>query len=132
MASHLNMLAVDLGASSGRVILGKYNGCKLNIEEINRFSNLPVSTNRVLYWDLLGLYREIKQDFKIAGENKQSSIASVGIDTWGNDFGLLDKKGKLLSNPVHYRDNRTLGMMEKVFEIIPRESVFKLLGHIGF
>lgn len=128
MDKHLKMIAVDLGASSGRVILGKFNGNSLCIEETNRFSNVPVDVKGISYWNILGLYQEIKHGVRSAGNAGNSDIASIGIDTWGNDFGLLDSKGNLLGNPVHYRDNRTLGMMEKVFEIIPRESVFKQTG----
>lgn len=128
MNKDLKMIAADLGASSGRVILGKYDGSRLKIEEANRFVNSPVYANGVLYWDILGLYREIKHGFKEVCKNGKNDIASIGIDTWGNDFGLLDNKGKLVSNPVHYRDNRTQGMMEKVFSIVQKESVFKQTG----
>jgi rhamnulokinase len=128
MANHLNMIAADLGASSGRVVLGGFDGEKISIRETNRFHNIPVGTNGTLYWDILYLYREIRQGFKIAANEAGNGISSIGIDTWGNDFGLLDRNGRLLSNPVHYRDNRTLEMMEKVFEKVPRDSVFKQTG----
>ena len=128
MSNYLNSIAIDLGASSGRVMLSKFDGKILRLEEVNRFSNLPVEVNGTTYWDILGLYREVEQGLKLVKANGHTDIASIGIDTWGNDFGLLDKKGSLLGNPVHYRDNRTLGMMEKVFEIVPKEKIFEQTG----
>ena len=123
----LNMAAVDLGASGGRVITGEFDGQTLRIKEAGRFPNLSVSVNGTLYWDILHFYTGIRQGLKMAGD-ESDGIDGIGIDSWGNDFGLLDQKGRLLSNPVHYRDGRTLGMMEKVFEIVPRESVFRQTG----
>ena len=112
MARCMKMVAVDLGANSGRVILGKYNGDKLEINEVNRFPNIPVQINRTLHWDILGFLREIRLGLKLAGGKYGNDISSIGIDTWGTDFGLIDKKGNLIGNPVHNRDKRTARMME--------------------
>ena len=99
------VLAFDFGASSGRAILGTFDGKAISLQEIHRFSNDPVSLNGTLYWDILRLYHEIKQGLikaKLAG-----GFDCVGIDTWGVDFGLFDEEGRLLENPIHYRDART-------------------------
>lgn len=128
MSHNRNMVAVDLGASSGRAILGRCDGNRLALEEISRFANTPVYAAGTLYWDILCLYRDIKNGLDRAAIKTKGGIASIGIDAWGNDFGLLDRNGCLIGNPVHYRDGRTKGMMEKVFEIIPKESVFRQTG----
>ena len=102
------VLAFDFGASSGRAIIGHFDGENIRLEEVHRFSNDPVSVNGTLYWDVLRLFFEIKQGLtkaKLAG-----GFDSIGIDTWGVDFGLLDEFGCLLENPVHYRDARTKGI----------------------
>lgn len=101
------VLAFDFGASSGRAIIGHFDGENIRLEEVHRFSNDPVSVNGTLYWDVLRLFFEIKQGLtkaKLAG-----GFDSIGIDTWGVDFGLLDEFGCLLENPIHYRDARTAG-----------------------
>ncbi len=105
------VLAVDFGASSGRVMLGTFDGDKITAKEIHRFSNDPVIVNGTMYWDVLRLFHEIKQGLIKA--KAYGSVDSIGVDTWGVDFGLLDEKGYLLENPVHYRDGRTEGMVEK-------------------
>ena len=109
--SHKNVLAVDFGASSGRVMLGNFDGNRLSIQEIHRFPNDPVILNGTMYWDFLRLFYEVKQGLMKA--KKYGKIDSIGLDTWGVDFGLLDKEGNLLENPVHYRDARTAGMLER-------------------
>lgn len=121
------VLAVDFGASGGRVMLGCYNGQKIQVEEIHRFSNDPVTLNGTMYWDVLRLFYEIKQGMIKA--KSHGVIDSIGVDTWGVDFGLLDKQGNLLENPVHYRDSRTDGMLEKAFAKIPREAFYKATGN---
>ena len=118
------VLAFDFGASSGRAIIGHFDGENIRLEEVHRFSNDPVSVNGTLYWDVLRLFFEIKQGLtkaKLAG-----GFDSIGIDTWGVDFGLLDEFGCLLENPVHYRDARTKGMIDEVFKTVPREAVHSL------
>ena len=120
------VLAFDFGASSGRAIIGHFDGENIRLEEVHRFSNDPVSVNGTLYWDVLRLFFEIKQGLtkaKLAG-----GFDSIGIDTWGVDFGLLDEFGCLLENPIHYRDARTAGMIEDVFKTVPREELYSRTG----
>lgn len=120
------VLAVDFGASSGRVMLGTFDGNKIAVEEIHRFSNDPVILNGTMYWDVLRLFHEIKQGLIKA--KAYGGVESIGVDTWGVDFGLLDEKGYLLENPVHYRDGRTEGMLEKGFALIPKERFYEITG----
>ena len=120
------VLAFDFGASSGRAILGTYDGGKIRMEEIHRFSNDPVDVRGVFHWDVLRLFFEIKQGITKAVH--AGGFDAIGIDTWGVDFGLIDSKGHLMNNPVHYRDARTNGMIEKVFETIPREELYGRTG----
>ena len=120
------VLAFDFGASSGRAILASYEDGKISMQEIHRFSNDPVTVCGVFHWDVLRLFFEIKQGITKAVH--QGGFDAIGIDTWGVDFGLLDKKGRLLNNPVHYRDERTVGMIEKVFETIPAEELYGRTG----
>ena len=96
------------------------------MQEIHRFSNDPVTVCGVFHWDVLRLFFEIKQGITKAVH--QGGFDAIGIDTWGVDFGLLDKKGRLLNNPVHYRDERTVGMIEKVFETIPAQELYGRTG----
>ena len=123
----MNLLGFDFGASSGRAMLGIFDGKKLEIQEIHRFSNDPVLLCGQFVWDVPRLFYEMKQALlKIA----RSGVAldAIGIDTWGVDFGLLDKNGRLLGLPVHYRDERTSGMREKVRQIIPDEELYARTG----
>lgn len=120
------VLAFDFGASSGRAIIGCFDGDKITLEEIHRFSNDPVSVGGTVYWDVLRLFYEIKQGIvkaKIAG-----GFDSIGIDTWGVDFGLIDSEGKLMENPVHYRDTRTAGLVEESFKTMPKEKLYGITG----
>jgi rhamnulokinase/L-fuculokinase len=121
------VLAFDFGASSGRAMLGTYDGSSIELKEIHRFSNDPVIVNGTMYWDILRLFHEIKQGLLKA--KHESEFDSIGIDTWGVDFGLLDKAGNLLENPVHYRDNRTLGMLEKSFLKLPKQEFYSITGN---
>lgn len=124
----LNLLAFDLGASSGRGVLGKFDGEKLSIEEIHRFSNDPVDASGHLYWDVLRMLWEVKQGLLKYSINNSEKLMSIGIDTWGSDFGLLDSNGQLLCNPYHYRDSMTDGMMEEAFLRMSKEEIFRKTG----
>ncbi len=126
MAEPTCYLAIDLGAESGRVILGSLQDGKLSLPEIHRFANTPLHRPDGLHWDVQGLWREIKVGMKKAAEQAAGRISSIGLDTWGVDFGLLDADDRLLANPFHYRDSRTNGMLEKAFEVVGREEIFHL------
>lgn len=120
------VLAFDFGASSGRAIIGCFDGDKITLKEVHRFSNDPVSVGGTVYWDVLRLFYEIKQGIikaKIAG-----GFDSIGIDTWGVDFGLIDSEGKLMENPVHYRDARTVGLVDEAFKTMPKEKLYGITG----
>jgi len=121
------VLAVDIGASSGRVMLGIYNGEQIRIQEIHRFPNDPVLLGDTMYWDFLRLFFEIKQGLIKA--KAYGAIDSIAVDTWGVDFGLLDEEGHLLANPVHYRDQRTVGMLAAAFEKIDRKKCYQITGN---
>ena len=120
------VLAADFGASSGRVMLGRYDGASVSLEELHRFSNDPVILTDTMYWDVLRLYFEVQQG--ILKSKAAGGADSIGVDTWGVDFGLLDKDGKLLGNPVHYRDSRTAGMIDEVFRHLDREKFYQTTG----
>ena len=120
-----NYVAIDLGASSGRVMLGRWDGSALGLEELHRFSNDAVRLCGTLHWDILRLLHEIRQGLMKAA---QYEIHAIGIDTWGVDFGLLDKRGRLLENPVHYRDSRTDGVAEEVDKLIPPRELYNETG----
>ncbi len=121
-------LAIDLGAESGRAVLGWWEGAHLRLREVHRFPNRPVQVGGTLYWDVLFLFAEIQQSLQKAQAESPEPLESVGVDTWGVDFALLDSQGRLLSAPVHYRDRRTEGMMERVLEQIPRETLYERTG----
>ena len=120
------ILAYDFGASSGRAMLATYEDGKINMREIHRFSNDPVHLRGTMHWDVLRLWYEIKQGiFKALQEGP---IDAIGIDTWGVDFALIDKNGELLQNPVHYRDHRTNGIPEQVFEKLSAHDLYMRTG----
>ena len=120
------VLAFDFGASSGRAVLACVCHGMLNVEEIYRFKNEPVTVNGGMYWDILRLFHEIKNG--ITAALQIGGFDAVSIDTWGVDFGLIDKNGELLANPVHYRDNRTEGIQKKVFEKFSEQEIYKRTG----
>lgn len=122
-----NVLAFDFGASSGRSILGSFDGSKITLTETHRFSNDPVIVNGTFYWDILRLMYDIKKGI-LNTVNAGYSFESIGIDTWGVDFGLLDKNGDLLENPIHYRDNRTAKTDELADKLIGNEKIYKETG----
>lgn len=118
-----NYLAIDLGAESGRTIVGSFVDGKLSLSETHRFPNGPVYLNDGLHWDVLRLWSDIKD-----GIRKSKPFDSIGLDTWAVDFALLDKNGSLLGNPFHYRDARTNGMLDEAFKIMPRTEIFANSG----
>ncbi len=117
------VLAVDLGAESGRVMAVHFDGQCLSYEEIHRFQNVPVTVRGTLHWDILRLWGDVQ-----AGIRKASNPAALGVDTWGVDFAFLDKAGRLLGNPVHYRDQRTDGIADWVHSKIPFKDIFARTG----
>jgi rhamnulokinase len=124
----VSVLAFDLGASSGRAVVGRLAGGKLSVEEIHRFPNDPVQAGGRLYWDILRLYHEVKQGLLKTKSLKGEPIESVGIDSWAVDFGLIGRNGELLANPYHYRDHHTDGVMERVFQLVPQAEIFARTG----
>lgn len=119
------VLAVDLGAESGRVMAVHFDGKQLSVEEVHRFLNIPVRVRGTLYWDILRLWGEIQTGIE---KGRALRPASLGVDSWGVDFALLDQAGNLMGNPVHYRDRRTDGVMDRVLTHLPRERIFAETG----
>ncbi len=120
------VLAFDFGASSGRAILGIFDGETIRLEEVHRFANEPVSVNGTVYWDILRLFHEIKTG--LAAAKAAGGFESVGIDTWGVDFGLIGKDGALLENPVHYRDKRNNGMIDEAAKTMSLDRLYNITG----
>jgi rhamnulokinase len=118
-------LAFDLGAESGRAVLGSLNAGILRIEEVHRFPNEPVEYGGSLHWDLPRLWLEMR---KALGRLKETRLEGIGVDAWGVDYALLGERGELLENPYHYRDARTKGVMDDVFRIVPREEIYRRTG----
>ena len=116
-----SFLAIDLGAESGRGILGKIE-MRLTLEEVHRFLNGPVRIGDHIHWDILRLWSEVQACLRLAAALPGASLTSVGLDAWGVDFSLLDVSDRLIGNPYHYRDSRTNGMIEAVCRIVPREK----------
>jgi rhamnulokinase len=140
MTHTFNLLALDLGAESGRAMLGQFDGERIQLSEVHRFTNLPVRLPAYqgqmagssrddgyhLHWDILNLWMEIQHGLGLAAQ--RGPLAGMGLDTWGVDFGLFDKQGALIGNPYHYRDDRTEGMLEEAFRRVPREEIFAQTG----
>lgn len=124
----IKMLAIDLGASSGRGIVGSFDGNKLSLEEIHRFPSEPVTVAGVFSWDILRIFHEIKQAINKCALSEHKDISTIGIDTWGVDYGLLDKDGRLLKNPVHYRDARTVGIQDYAEQFMPKKRLYEISG----
>ena len=120
-------LAVDIGASSGRHIVGTVQNGKITLQEVYRFENGVHRENGHLCWDIDTLAKEVVNGLK-AAHDAGFAPATIGIDTWGVDFGLLDRRGNLMQNPVHYRDPHTVGVPEQVFKIIPKEEIYEKTG----
>lgn len=123
--SKKTVLAIDLGAESGRVMAAHFDGETIQIEEVHRFPNTSVVMNNTRYWDILSLWGNIQIGI---AKGQAHQPASLGVDAWGVDFGLLDRQGNLLSNVVHYRDPRTDNMMDAVFARVPKAEVFAQTG----
>jgi sugar (pentulose or hexulose) kinase len=128
MAEVKTYIAVDLGAESGRVMLGSVSADKLTLEEIHRFSNGPVEEAGTLRWDFEGLLSEIKTGIGKAAKQASGDISGIGVDSWGVDFGLLDTDEKLIESPYHYRDSRTNEMLDKAFELMGKREIYENTG----
>jgi rhamnulokinase len=128
MAEKSSYIAVDLGAESGRVMLGTITGGQLGLEEMHRFGNGPVEQQGSLRWDFDRLLSEIKTGIGEAARKADGKALGIGIDTWGVDFGLIGADGQLLEAPYHYRDSRTNGMMDKAFELMPKRDIYQNTG----
>jgi rhamnulokinase len=127
MAVDTAFLAVDLGAESGRAVLGRFDGERMALEVVHRFPNMPVQLPDGLHWDVLRIVGEVKEGLAKAASNT-GRIESLGVDSWGVDFALLDKDGSLISNPYHYRDPRTEGMEERALDRVPKEEIYGTTG----
>ena len=127
MGGH-RFLAFDLGAESGRAVVGTVAGRRVSLEEIHRFPNEPVDLAGTLYWDFLGLCNNLLKGMRAYVHRFGTSVHGIGVDTWGVDFGLLAGDGSLLQNPVHYRDRRTEGILDRVGSRMPPTRLFQLTG----
>jgi rhamnulokinase len=127
MGETIDYLALDLGAESGRGVLGRFDGERLTLEELHRFPNGPVRMRETLHWDLPRLFEEVKGSIRKAGATV-TNLDGLGVDTWGVDFGLVGRGETLLGNPVHYRDARTRGILDVAFGLVPRERIYELTG----
>jgi len=123
-----NYLAIDIGAESGRTIVGALDGDQLTLTETHRFANGPVRVPDGLHWDVLRLWSDIKEGIRKSSLQFGHTLDSVGLDTWAVDFALLDKNNSLLSDPFHYRDARTDGMLNEAFHRMPRAEIFANTG----
>ena len=126
MSDTPTFVAVDLGASSGRVVRGVVDGGEVRLDAIHRFPNTPIFADGTLQWDILALYRGVLEGLRRAEQDR--TLASIGIDAWAVDYGLLDASGALLGNPVHYRDRRTDGVMERVLARVPAQELYARTG----
>jgi rhamnulokinase len=120
------MAAVDLGAQSGRVAVGRFDGAQLEVSEAHRFANQPLDVDGTLRWDIGGLYREALDGLRAAA--RDTTIDSVAVDAWAVDFGLLDARGELIENPVHYRDARRASAMQDVLVRVPARELYERTG----
>jgi rhamnulokinase len=121
-------LAVDLGAESGRVMAGQFDGRRVSLQELHRFGNGPVRLAGTLRWNLVGLWTEIQNGLRKAATEHGSGVSSVGVDTWGVDFVLMNRNDELLGQPWNYRDSRTEGMLERAFARVSRAEIFAQTG----
>jgi rhamnulokinase len=125
--TQVSVAAVDLGASNGRVLAGQVGEGRLDMRVLNRFPNVPVRVAGVLQWDIQALYQGVIEGLRGASR-EGGHLDSVGIDAWAVDYGLLDATGALIANPVHYRDERTAGVMERVLQVVPATELYQLTG----
>ncbi|MDX1978748.1 MAG: rhamnulokinase family protein [Bryobacteraceae bacterium] len=121
-------LGFDLGAESGRAMLGEVADGKLRLEEIHRFPNQPVRLPTGLYWDTLRLYWEMQEGLRIATRERKLALSGIGVDAWGVDFALLGRDGALVDNPRHYRDARNNGQLQRTFAIVPQQEIYAETG----
>ncbi|MDI9430388.1 MAG: rhamnulokinase family protein [Planctomycetota bacterium] len=128
MSETASYIAVDLGAESGRVMLGSIADGKLDLEEVHRFGNGPVETDGSLRWDFDRLLKEAKTGIGLAARKAEGTPLGIGVDTWGVDFGLIGDDSRLIEAPYHYRDSRTNGMMEKAFALMPKRDIYQNTG----
>jgi rhamnulokinase len=124
----MKFLAFDFGAESGRAVVGILEDDKLLLEEVHRFSNTQIHVLGHSYWNILALFEELKKGLSLAVQKGHGDIVSIGIDTWGVDFGLIGRKGDIIGFPFTYRDARTSGMMEKVFEKVSSDTLYSCTG----
>jgi rhamnulokinase len=123
-----NFLAFDFGAESGRAILGVLDGEKIVLEEIHRFPNVQIKESGHIHWNISSLFDELKKGLSSAANLGFKDLLGIGVDTWGVDFGLLGKDNQILGNPFAYRDSRTEGIMERAFELMPKEEMYSCTG----
>lgn len=126
MTAAVRVVAVDLGAESGRCVLAAFDGDRVQVEEVGRFPNGPVRVAGQLHWNVLQLYREITDGLRRCAAGGE--VAAVSVDTWGVDYALVDSRGALVGLPYHYRDRRTEGMMEEAFRRVPPEEIYRTTG----
>ncbi|HWE03655.1 MAG TPA: rhamnulokinase family protein [Tepidisphaeraceae bacterium] len=126
--SQRNFLAFDLGAESGRAVLGRLSAGRLTLEEKHRFPNPNGRINGHLHWNLLGQWEELKTGLRKTIQAGDADLHGIGVDTWGVDFGLIANDGEILGNPYHYRDSRTEGVIARTFERISKEAIFQATG----
>ena len=128
MNTNRTYLAFDLGAESGRALIGRLQSDVLSVEEVHRFPNEPVTYNGELHWDVARLWLEMQKALALASSIDGGKLDGIGVDTWGVDYALLGERGTLLDNPFHYRDARTDGMMERVFARVSPREVYERTG----
>ncbi|MBR5626342.1 MAG: rhamnulokinase, partial [Thermoguttaceae bacterium] len=121
-------LAIDMGASSGRHVVGNFDGERLTLEELYRYENGPIDMLGSLYWNLPGLWADVCKGLRSVGSKYGKSLCSIGVDTWGVDFAMLGRNNELLGNPYCYRDPRTNGAMDRAFGVVPRDGIFAETG----
>lgn len=128
MSHTTNFLAIDLGAASGRVMLGRWDGQRFDLQSLHRFPNGPLEQHGSLHWDAPQLWHEIKNGIRAYATRYDAPLAGIGIDTWGVDYALLDADGQLLGSPYHYRDGRTAGVPQQVDQRVPPQRLYAQTG----